>query len=1346
MKLSLTNFCVRIKYFVSFLAAWLILSTPASSQRRSASLSTGLVSYIDPYIGTGGHGHVFLGASVPFGAVQVGPSNINKGWDWCSGYHYSDSVVKGFAQNHLNGTGIPDLGDVLIMPYTGSVRTETGTQADPAAGYSSHYSHSQEVARPNYYSVWLKDHHVKVELTATERVAFHRYTFPSDRAGHIIIDLLQGNFDVGTKHPMVRAHLLKLNDSTLIGWRNSSQWAKDRRIYFAIRTNMPLKDFKLIDGDKPVEQLSLEADTVKGLISFKHTPSVVMLKVGVSNVSGEKALANIIAEIPGWNFGSIVRQGNAKWERALRKIQVTSPDPVERTVFYTAFYHTMIAPALYNDHDSSYRGADGKVIENAPFNNYTIFSLWDTYRTLNPLMTLVHPERVSDMVNTMLSIYVQQGKLPIWHLQGRETDCMVGYSAVPVIADAYLKGFGGFDPNLVLEAMKASSTRDDYGMKYLKEEGYIPADKERESVSKALEYAIDDWCISRVAARLGKKDDEQYYAKRAHYYNRYFDTVTRFMRPVLADGSYRSPFDPFQSIHEWGDYTEGNAWQYTWLVPQDAESLVRLMGGDKAFVTKLDSLFVVNKSMGTNASPDISGLIGMYAQGNEPNHHIPYLYAFAGYPWKTAEKIRRIANEFYTSKNDGLCGNDDAGQMSAWYVMSALGFYPVNPANGVFVFGTPLVHAARLEVGNNKQFTMETVNAGPKNIYIQRATLNGVPYRKSYITFQEIKAGSTLRFYMGDKPNPNFGAAPADRPVSDPSAVPAAPGKSVSIHINQVVFPASAPKIAVVSTEAPLDGRASFALVDEAGHTMYTGMLSHPQSLPDWEPGKQYYQADFSAFCQPGTYRLRVREDEVSEKFEIGGPDWARPLIGAILHYYNKQRANTAGELAADRQLRLYGSDRRVDLHGGWCDASGDVSKYFSHLAYANFMSPQQIPLVTWSLIKTGETLHASLQKWGLSDSLASEALWGADYIMRDLSPEGYFYMTVFSYFKKDPDARRVVGLRANSVTTDEYQCAFREGGGMAIAALARISRWNRNGDFTAQQYLDAARRAYAHLVVNNRKYDDDGKENIIDDYCALMAATELWIACDSAAATPNPGAYYRDQARIRAAKLIRRLTASGYFLADDDRRPFWHASDAGLPVIALARYLDKENDPAQRSAVLAGIYTALNYNLRVTAEVSNPFGYARQSFLYHDSVKNGFFIPHDNETGWWWQGENARLASLATAALVTRGLAGSSAPSSDSLSLFAARQFSWILGCNPYSMCFMYQFGKNNVPYMSSNYGHGSERGGISNGITGKEGHGDGSGIDFHTSANGNEWRWTEQWLPHAAWFLQTITALADQ
>jgi hypothetical protein len=602
--------------------------------------------------------------------------------------------------------------------------------------------------------------------------------------------------------------------------------------------------------------------------------------------------------------------------------------------------------------------------------------------------------------------------------------------------------------------------------------------------------------------------------------------------------------------------------------------------------------------------------------------------------------------------------------------------------------------------------------------------------------------------------------------------------QSPRIFVNQAIFPPNAPKIAVVAGKTD-DG--AFDIIDAAGRNVFRGHLGRRESVPDWSATQPYYQADFSTLKTPGTYRISVDGGDsliTSPEFTIGDSDWARPLIGSIIHYYNQQRANTPTELEADKHLLLFGSDKRVDLHGGWCDASGDVSKYFSHLAYANFMSPQQIPLVTWSLINTGETLKTQLDRWGLRDSLTSEALWGADYITRSLSPEGYFYMTIFTYFKKDPEARRVVGLRANSVTTNEYQCAFREGGGMAIAALARISQWHKDGDYTSQQYLDAAKRAYAHLVVNNPKYDDDGKENIIDDYCALMAATELWIATNSG--------YYRDQARFRAGKLNARMTRDGYFISDDGKRPFWHAADAGLPVVALIRYLDKEKAPAYRDSAIQTIFQALTYNLSVTDNVENPFGYARQSFLYKNQVKDGFFIPHDNETGWWWQGENARLGSLATAALLGNKLingrspwtgaspAMRSLPSPDNLIPYAARQYSWILGCNPYSICFMYGWGRNNVPYMHSNYGHGSQRGGISNGITGAKDHGDGSGIDFRTEpdgpeghrpkgnhwtgsdtgatfflrpgveTDGNEWRWTEQWLPHAAWFLAAVTAMA--
>jgi hypothetical protein len=474
--------------------------------------------------------------------------------------------------------------------------------------------------------------------------------------------------------------------------------------------------------------------------------------------------------------------------------------------------------------------------------------------------------------------------------------------------------------------------------------------------------------------------------------------------------------------------------------------------------------------------------------------------------------------------------------------------------------------------------------------------------------------------------------------------------------------------------------------------------------------------------------------------FEIGKSILAAQTIPAIIGFYQHQRANTPEELQADRHLLLYGSTNTVDLHGGWCDASGDISKYFSHLAYANFMSPQQTPLVVWSMVNTVETAPSLLDGMNAKMPLMDEALYGADYLMRSLSPGDFFYMTVFSYFKKDPNARRVVGLLADSKTTADYQCAFREGGGMAIAALARISQWKKDGAFSSQQYLAGAERAFAHLLVNNLKYDDDGKENIIDDYCALMAASELWMATDKTV--------YRDEARKRAKNLAGRMTPEGYFIANDSNRPFWHASDAGLPVIALARYLDKEDDPQARAAALATIKQALDYNLRVTGEAINPFGYARQTFLFRGQVRDGFFIPHENESGWWWQGENARLASLAAAAIVGGRLVypGSGAFGvKPGLAIFASNQIAWILGGNPYDMCFMYQFGKNNVPYMSALFGHGSGRGGISNGITGKDGSPDGSGIDFKMHADGNEWRWTEQWIPHSAWFLQAVTAMSS-
>jgi len=562
------------------------------------------------------------------------------------------------------------------------------------------------------------------------------------------------------------------------------------------------------------------------------------------------------------------------------------------------------------------------------------------------------------------------------------------------------------------------------------------------------------------------------------------------------------------------------------------------------------------------------------------------------------------------------------------------------------------------------------------------------------------------------------------------------------IYINQVAFDVRGAKRAVIRNDIKL-GDLSFRLINSSGRSVFTGTLKGPEQINDWVKNAFFYQANFSSFKQTGKYKLSVSingKAYLSDSFEVSENALAVNTLPSIISYYNKQRANTPTELDVDKAVILFGSNKTADVHGGWCDASGDISKYFSHLAYANYMSPQQIPLVTWSMVNAVQTIPGLLHQLHADDSMTNEALWGADYIMRSLSKDGYFYMIVFSYFSKDPKARRIVGLRANSVTTDEYQCAFREGGGMGIAALARISTLKKDGDYKSADYLVAAKRAYAHLLINNTKYDDDGKENIIDDYCALMAATELWIATDSS--------FYHEEASKRAKNIEKRMSPAGYFISNDQGRPFWHASDAGLPIIALCRYLSKEKEQIKRAAALSVIKKALDYNLRVTNEVNNPFGYARQTFRLGDQIKDGFFIPHENETGWWWQGENARLGSLATAAIVGGRLVypqkGGWGVKKD-LAVYASDQLSWILGCNPYSMCFMYQFGKNNVPYMSSSFGHGSGKGGISNGITGKEGNPDGSGIDFKIEDKGNEWRWTEQWLPHAAWFLQAITATSQ-
>lgn len=723
-----------------------------------------LTKYVDPYIGSSFHGHVFVGANVPFGAVQLGPVNRSEGWDWCSGYHHSDSTIIGFSHTHLSGTGIGDLGDVLLMPATGTVRPRKGNPPQYGSGYYSLFDHQKETVRPGYYSVWLNRYGIRAELTATERVGLHRYSFPATDSAQVIVDLREGiGWDLATK-----TFLQKLNDSTVAGYRYSKGWATDQRLYFTLVFSRPMKSFSLFRDTVQQPGLELEDRFVKGIAFFdlKGADSV-LVKVGISPVSIENAAQNIQAEIPHWNFSQVARSANAAWNRELNKIRISTKDEARKRIFYTAFYHTLVAPSIYNDHNGDYLGTDKKVYKGASFTNLTTFSLWDTYRAAHPLFTLTQSTRVNDMINSMLAIYQQQGKLPVWHLMGNETNTMPGYSSVQVVADAYLKGYRGFDTALAFEAVKATAMGEERGLKWVKQLGYIPADSMVESVAMGLEYAIADWGIAQMAKKMGSPEDVRYFSNRGRAYRNYFDKSTGFVRGRLSQQAWRTPFSPFVSRHMKDDFAEGNAWQYTWLVPQDVEGLMALLGGEKAFLRKLDSLFLLKVDMGKEASNDITGLIGQYAHGNEPSHHITYLYAFAGQPWKTADKVRFILDSLYSDRPDGLSGNEDVGQMSAWYIFSALGFYPVNPSNGLYVFGSPVVDQATVHTGKGTTFTIDVKNNSAANKYIQRITWNGKPYTRSYLLHRDLLQGGHLVIEMGSRPSATWGVKPADRPYSE---------------------------------------------------------------------------------------------------------------------------------------------------------------------------------------------------------------------------------------------------------------------------------------------------------------------------------------------------------------------------------------------------------------------------------------------------------------------------------------------------------------------------------------------------------------------------------------------------
>jgi len=698
-----------------------------------------VLTYVNPFIGTGGHGHTFPGATVPFGMVQLSPDNLTKSrWDWTSGYHYSDQTLLGFSHTHLSGTGVGDLLDILVMPFVSKYPENSENEIKHL--YAT-YKKEHEVATAGYYSVFLEDEDIKAELTSTARVGVHKYSFGHQGTPQLLIDLgYAQNYDKS-----VDTYFKIENDHTLVGYRKSAGWAKHQPVYFVMEFSEKFQH-QLFNDKRARSGNELKAEKSEAVLSFPQLMGKTLdVNVGISYASIDGARKNIAIEAPSFDFEKTKTAAENLWRKQLNKITVKDSDEISKTKFYTALYHSFIAPHLFSDANGEYYGADGKTHKAEGYNRYTLFSLWDTFRTLHPLLTITNPELVDDLVKSMMAFYDESGLLPSWDLMSNETDVMIGYHAVPVIVDAYLKGLTTVDPEKLFEASKKSAMQNRFGIDLFREHGYIPSELEVEAVSKTLEYAYDDWAIAQLAKALGKDKEYQYFEKRAQSYRELFDETVGFMRGKDKNGHWVEKFSPTHVDHRTTDYTEANAWQYTWFVPHDVEGLKGLFGSEERFVSKLDALFTVSSIMEGDVSPDISGLIGQYAHGNEPCHHIPYLYSFTKDKWKGEARIREIRETMYRAEPDGLAGNDDVGQMSAWYVMSALGFYPVNPADGRYVFGTPLFDEVVLHVNNGEDFTVKQKNNTGKN-YVGSTLLNGKELQINYINYNDLMKSGELVF------------------------------------------------------------------------------------------------------------------------------------------------------------------------------------------------------------------------------------------------------------------------------------------------------------------------------------------------------------------------------------------------------------------------------------------------------------------------------------------------------------------------------------------------------------------------------------------------------------------------
>ncbi len=726
-----------------------------------------LTRYVNPFIGTGGHGHTFPGATLPFGMVQLSPDTRAES---CGGYHYSDSTILGFSHTHLSGTDMADYSDILLMPFTGEGKVHPGTVAHPDSGYRSRFTHDEETASPGYYAVMLSDEHVKVELTATLRAGFHRYQFPKDSAKGVVIDLAHAPKGYSNRLNELRV----ISDTEIAGLKVTRGWAGENRVYFHAKFNKPF-EAELYSHRERADATVINSTSGQAILTFDPDETTILAKVGISSVDYEGAKANLFQEIPDWDFDGVHAAAAKAWNTRLNTITVQGGSRDQQTVFYTALYHASISPSLFSDVDGRYRGMDHRIhAAGGGSPEYTVFPLWDTFRAFHPLLTIIDPERNEAFIRSLLTKYRQGGVLPRWELGVNYTGAMIGDHAISVIYDAYKKGSRNFDAGLAYQAMKEATAYDTAGIlapdravlarlkpmaKYYNETlGFIPADLENESVSKALEFAYNDWCVAQMAKDLGKNEDYEVYMARSQRYQEYFDKSTGLMRGKNRDGHWREPFPPRCAQYWKADYIQGNAWQWTWFVPHDVAGLIQLMGGVGGFRTRLDSFFSTpSKVPGEDISGEFSGRIGQYAHENEPAHHVAHLYNFIGESWKTQQLTDTIMNALYTNAPDGLSGSEDFGQMSAWYIMNAMGFYPVCPGNPEYSLGRPLFDEVTLNLQNGNQFTIRAVNNSRTNKYIQNATLNAADLDRPFFSHQDILDGGVLELEMGPSPNRSWG-------------------------------------------------------------------------------------------------------------------------------------------------------------------------------------------------------------------------------------------------------------------------------------------------------------------------------------------------------------------------------------------------------------------------------------------------------------------------------------------------------------------------------------------------------------------------------------------------------------